>query len=389
MARRASTLAPGHILPQELVIKSADSHLYRIGLCVPTDDRSVKRYLIHKPMFILAMLLIETCKTIAFSVIPKTENDCFRTYFGDYGAMTGMDNFYRFLIWSYMSTTFCSMVVHYLNHKKGKGTTYLNVFKMMAGLVTPESIGLTDKGHIVQLIKRSRSVFKLIKFNNGICLPLTAFLFGFGGYVRVHLNSVHTLVIYGIPNSLFLTLLVYIMYDILLYQLIYFYIICVFLKFKLKSNNENLKQKNSKTSIAYIVSQLKVLNSLYKEINEYNTEFWSLYFLLFWLNNGSVISIELYIIFVSDFGFIFKFATFYSMITFFLLFLFMVFTASSINYEAKKTYKILNHLFVSKFVQKRLRKRRQSIKYRLYSFRHLTWIIKVIFTANLILFKIF
>ena len=62
---------------------------------------------------------------------------------------------------------------------------------------------------------------------------------------------------------------------------------------KLQSINAKLLEKKSKTSIAYIVSQLKAMNSLYKEINEYNSQFWSQYFLLFWLNIGSIIAIEL------------------------------------------------------------------------------------------------
>ena len=332
---------PDQFLPQELVIKSADSHLYRIGLCVPTDDSSVKRRFIQKPMFILGYLMIETCKIIAFALYSRDMTESLMAYFGDYGGLDGLGNFYRLMIWSYIWTTICSMVIHFWNYKNGVNPTYLLVFKMMAGLVPPKTVGLTDKSQILWLIKRARFVFKAALVNNYIFAPTLSFLFGFAGYLRVFYPSLIHLVIFGLPHSLYLSMLIFILYEIQTYQLIYFYIICVYLKMKLQSINAKLLEKKSKTSIAYIVSQLKAMNSLYKEINEYNSQFWSQYFLLFWLNIGSMISIDLYVIFLTEIGVIFKICVIYSMITFFLLFLFMVFTASSVNYEAKKSYKIL------------------------------------------------
>ena len=231
---------------------------------------------------------------------------------------------------------------------------------------------------ILWLTRRARIIFNIVNINNKTLVPLSCFVFSLSGYLRNY--SLFDLIIFGIPNSVFYFILGFIYVEIHLYQLSYFYIICIFLKFKLQSINAKLLEKKSKTSIAYIVSQLKAMNSLYKEINEYNSQFWSQYFLLFWFNNGISISINIFIIFFSDFNIIYKIILFYAMICLFVLFLFMVFTASSVNYEAKKSYKILNHLFVSKFVQKRIiQNRKHLINSRLYSFRHLTWIIKVVY----------
>ena len=94
MASLENILKPDQLLPKQVVVvKSAYSHLYRIGLCVPTDDSSVKRRFIQKPFFILTLLIIETYKLIVFAAIPEGEAQLFRKYFGDIGEMSGMGNF--------------------------------------------------------------------------------------------------------------------------------------------------------------------------------------------------------------------------------------------------------------------------------------------------------
>ena len=366
---------PDQSLPKELVLKSADSHLYRIGLCVPTDDRSVKRSFLRKPLFILTLNLVEIFKIMAFVSIPRGKFESYRTYFGDYGELSGLGNFFNLIGTSYMLSTLCCMLIHYWNYKSAVKPTFLLLFKMMAGLVPPKTVVLTDKSQILWLIRRARFVFKAVYINNRSFLPMVGFLASFSGYLLVHYGSIFDLVIFGIPNSAYLALLAFVIYDIQLYQMSYFYLICVYLKMKLQSINAKLLEKKSKTSIAYIVSQLKAMNSLYKEINEYDSQFWSQYFFVFWVNVLCVISITIYTVFLSDFAFIFKIIVFYTMITFFGLLLFMVFTASSVNYEAKKSYKILNHLFVSMFVQRRgLQQSRRSR----YSKVNISSIIKVL-----------
>ena len=166
MSELENILKVDQLLPKELVVKSADSHLYRIGLCVPTDDKSVKRRFIQKPFMIWTIFLIETCKMVTFAALPKDKYESIRSQFGDYGGLTGMGNFYRLIMGGYVSTSISSLVIHYWNYKKGVNPTYLLVFKMMAGLVPPKTIGLTDKSLILSLIRRTRSLFKAVMINN-------------------------------------------------------------------------------------------------------------------------------------------------------------------------------------------------------------------------------
>jgi hypothetical protein len=83
------------------------------------------------------------------------------------------------------------------------------------------------------------------------------------------------------------------------------------------------------------------LDSSYVEIDDYNKNFWSKYLLTIWLILGSQTVTLLYcLLFVKDI--IFKLIIRYAFVAWVLTFLFVLNTASSVNYEANKSYKLLN-----------------------------------------------
>ena len=92
---------------------------------------------------------------------------------------------------------------------------------------------------------------------------------------------------------------------------------------------------------------LHSFNSIYNEINEYNTTFWSKFLFIFWLTFGSLDVLILYLFCFASFPIIIKLFFFYSFVFFGLCFLFVIFTASSVNYTANKTHKILNSFLIS------------------------------------------
>ena len=75
MSKLENILKVDQLLPKELVVKSADSHLYRIGLCVPTDDSSIRRPFFQKPVIISTDFMIEICKMVTFASLPKDNFD--------------------------------------------------------------------------------------------------------------------------------------------------------------------------------------------------------------------------------------------------------------------------------------------------------------------------
>jgi hypothetical protein len=66
--------------------------------------------------------------------------------------------------------------------------------------------------------------------------------------------------------------------QIIVWQIIYFDIICLYLKLKLKSINQTINSYN--LNQINIIKLMKSLNSIHNEINDYNNNYWSQF--LFW-----------------------------------------------------------------------------------------------------------
>jgi hypothetical protein len=140
----------------------------------------------------------------------------------------------------------------------------------------------------------------------------------------------------------------------------YFYIICLYLKLKLKNANNNIRKSyENKYKMTYyrMKNILKSLDSVISEINTYNNDIWSKYLMIFVV---SVIIILDFVLFESIFGEIslyFKIVLFYGSSVFSLLLIILINTASSVSFEANKSYKLLNKLFVTKNKQFSIRMR--------------------------------
>ena len=92
---------------------------------------------------------------------------------------------------------------------------------------------------------------------------------------------------------------------------------------------------------------LKQLNSIISEINAYNYDFWSKYLMVVLII--VIIALDL-VLFQSIFGkmnFFLKMILFYGSCSIFSLLMILINTASSVSFEANKSHKLLNNLFVT------------------------------------------
>jgi hypothetical protein len=218
---------------------------------------------------------------------------------------------------------------------------------MMSGLVSPKSIGLTNEKQIYKLINLTKKLFFIFELFVEISLPIMAFITS--NIIYIINFSVMEIIIFGIPNSLLWSLCVYYVFTINVWQVIYFYIICRYIKIKIKELNEKVL-KMTKKKILLKKTFLQIIysfNSIYAEINEYNTKFWSKYLLSIWLIMGSLINCVIFMIFFTQINKFFKFGLIYALILLIITFLIIINTSSSVNYEANKSYKILNSIVVS------------------------------------------
>jgi hypothetical protein len=133
-------------------------------------------------------------------------------------------------------------------------------------------------------------------------------------------------------------------------QMTYFYIICLYLKLKLRNANNSIRksfEKKYKMNNYRMKNILKSLNSIISEINAYNYAFWSKYLMVVLII--VIIALDL-LLFQSIFGkmnFFLKIILFYGSCSIFSFLMVLINTASSLSFEANKSYKLLNKLFIT------------------------------------------
>jgi hypothetical protein len=166
-----------------------------------------------------------------------------------------------------------SQLLHYWKYYKNESPSYLKPFEMISGLVSPKSIGLVDREDINELLKTSKLMFKVSKF--------LAFATGFAGFfisaIPLIINSTPLYWIEILWNLLFAAYN-YHTTNINLSQMTHFYIICLYLKLKLRNANNCITKsfyRKYKMTIRKMKKILKSLNSIISEINTYNNDFWS------------------------------------------------------------------------------------------------------------------
>jgi hypothetical protein len=134
------------------------------------------------------------------------------------------------------------------------------------------------------------------------------------------------------------------------WPLVYFYLICRYIKIKIKGQNEFIAKAKVERKVLNgqkILKSILNLNAIYSELNEYNREFWCLYLLSVWLLFGVFIIFTSYFFFFWRIDYNFEsFCCLYFSFTI-LTFLFIMSTASSVNYEANKIYKPLNQVMAN------------------------------------------
>ena len=186
-------------------------------------------------------------------------------------------------------------------------------------------------------MKISKYLFRISRFANKYTFPYLGSIAITPYIINCQLFEI---IFYGIPNAIFISLSSYYLIGSCFWHLIYFYFICYYLRIRIRSLNKRLEKRVN------IYNTVINFNQLYKQIQEYNDIFWSKYLLCVWLFMGFSIIDTLFIILFIPFNFIIKLIFIYALLVYGLIFFFVIFTASSVQFEAKKSYKLLNKFYV-------------------------------------------
>src|SRR5689334_304491 len=124
------------VLPEVLTIGSIDTILYRIGLPLDSEGNGLKRY--FRPLFVFAFLSIFLVKELIVLSLSE-ENDHIFKVLGTLGYLLGLRIHGSLVIILFTTLTLSSQWIYYQNNRNGIKPTFLGVFQMMSGLVTPKS----------------------------------------------------------------------------------------------------------------------------------------------------------------------------------------------------------------------------------------------------------
>ena len=141
------------LLPKSLQIYSAENQLYRIGLCLKPPKIYVKRHWFSKPIFV-AFICLYYLITYLILLINNGKNELIVLIFGDFSHILGIGIHLNITIIFAMIFNVSIQLIYYYNYWKGIEPTFLSVFEMMSGLVTPNSIGLSDPQSVRRFIKK-------------------------------------------------------------------------------------------------------------------------------------------------------------------------------------------------------------------------------------------
>ena len=337
-------LDPNKCLPPELTVESVDDILYRIGLSFNSLRDGPKRQLFFNPFLKFSFLSIYLLKEV-FIIVMNEENDLLFKIMGSFGHLMSVRQHISmaFILASLLALS--TQTIFFINYWNGIKETYLGVFQMMSGSVPPIRLSLTNEQQIRRLVKITKFCKTGVEFNNNRVFPILCLMTMLTIY-SIKCSLFETL-LFGIPNALlFMTWTIYVggAFDTIF---LIFFIICLYLRLKIYSLNESLLEMKRRKRFIRIRETLQSFDSLYSEINEYDSTYWSKILFCFWLILGTMNVFNLYVCLFVSMTFVLKIIFFYYLFFWSSCFLFIIFTTSSVTYCANKSYKTLNSLIIS------------------------------------------
>ncbi len=337
-----------HILTPNMILKSAGSHFYRIGLSL-FPFGSEKRKKLFNPYLITIIIFFSISQTILSFLIPEDDNyNNYHILFGDWIYFYN-DRIHMSITQAmYGLIALISQLLNYWYFKNNIKPLYLKPFEMMSGLVSPQSIGLSNREDIEKLLKRSRILFLI----SGIATKTAPFAGVSHCFIIFAQNSFKFYYyLLFIPWGLIYALFVYFSANFIVYQVVYFYLICYYLKIKLIHENNRIKNKivsRSRINNSEIKSILNSLNAIHSEIDEFNSNHWNKF--LFWILILDIFTIDftIYSVVFGGRSLYMKLVGLYVALVFISFFVFLLNIASSVSYEANNSYKLLIKLFALK-----------------------------------------
>jgi hypothetical protein len=330
-------------LPPVIAMNSAENHLYSIGLSL-FPFGSQKRNRFHNPFFISLIICVQILKSLIALLMKEDKYKLL--LIGDFTYFLNDRYFMNAAIILWGILALFSQLLHYWKYYKNESPSYLKLFEMISGLVSPKSIGLINREHINQLLKKSKFMFEATRLPI-ICTSFAGFCISFTPLI---INSSFHLFLILIFWALLFTTFTNLTININFSQMTYFYIICLYLKLKLRNANNSIRksfEKKYKMTNNKMKNILNSFDSIISEINTYNNDLWAKYLMIVLVSVILVLDLSLFESIFEKMSLFFKLLMLYYSSIVFLLLIILINTASSVSFEANKSYKLLNKLFIT------------------------------------------
>lgn len=330
-------------LDKELVINSAGSDFYAIGLSLFPYINSQRKPL-YNPYFVFFVILGYTLKLILSLTIVSSEEKVF-LLMGDWTYFLGARYHMSASAITYGILASFSQLTHFWYYWKGIEPSYLEPFKVIAGFLCPIDVGLIEREDVVRLVRRSKWYYMAAKPVLMSRIPVALLL----SSVPFFLHSRSPLdLIAALFWVIVFTLWVHFTAGFLIYQILYFSILCFYLKIKVKRLNQKIstaiKSKRAATP-QEIKSMAKQFLLVHKEICRTNGNHWSLFLLLVVIACIVICNMCNYTFFFGTLNLVLRVVFLYMSLLFYAFLLFVLMTASSVVIESDKTFTILNFLY--------------------------------------------
>ena len=351
MAISSSNFDPSRLLEREMRIECAGTHFYKIGLSLYPDSR-VKRKKYRNPLVGFIFQLVYLVRSVILLLHPDGDLDYFRKV-GDFGFIFGTIAQFEITVIFTILMSFDTQILNYFLYKSGIRPTYLRLFEMISGQIPPNALGLFSEVLVTRIIRTARLLFLIANY---IPLSLGSSIFMINFLSFYSNSSWSELFIYVIPQSIGWFLIVMVVYNNTVWQLVYFYLIALYLKSKLKEVNIRLNVGPKGKQPALHLKIIHDLSKIYAEIYDYNSTYWSQYLLIVWINSGAILSTLSFFLIFGEMAFFIRIFVFYFDIFFILLILLVINTCATVYLEANKSHKLLMTLLCNQRKRNSLKK---------------------------------
>lgn len=335
----------------DLMIPNAGSDLYKYGLSLFPYE-SVERNAFRHPIWMF-LVLTGYCVKLVVSLVVDSSDTAFALYTGDFFFFFGSRQHIRMGALIYGFLAIVSQIIHFWYYWKGIEPTYLRPLLAMAGLVSPQSIGLTGKRDVQRLAVRARIHLWLARVVLKSGIPLAA---GIAGLPTALESSCDQFFFFGLPSILIFVIWVHYSAAFFLFQVNYFLIICYYLKLKVINLNIELNELKNSPEEMILTPHIKriviAFDDIHKEVMEFNDNHWSLYLFVLIAHVILITNLLLFAIF-GRINTIIKILFIYVIIIFIVFISYILVNTSSVARLINKSYHTLNSLYVKKVVKSR------------------------------------